>query len=231
MSAAPNTPAPPRRRPINWRRWAPRAVLEAVLIVLSVTLALALTNWAEDRRTAERVREMRQFVIQEIRINRDTLKDPYWLPHHERLNAALERVVVIDNPTQTDARAALDVMFETGVHVGATRDTVWRGLEASDLLAEMEPEEVFLLSDLYKTQAQLDQINAGMTQSFGDVLEGIETESAIKSGLARLNMYMNDVIGLERALIRKYDAALVAMGEEAAPDAATRTDDAARAKR
>jgi hypothetical protein len=197
-----------------------------VLIVFSVVLALAVTSWAEDRRTAAKVREMRQFVIREVRTNRDTLRDPYWLPHHERLAAAVSRATTIQDPSLADARAALDVMFATGVHIGATRDAVWRGLQASDLMAEMEPEEVFMLSDVYQTQAQLEQINAGMTQSFGEVLEGIETRSAIKSGLVRLNMYMNDVIGLERALLRKYDAALVAMGEEIAPAAATRTDDA-----
>lgn len=238
MSDPPPSPPPTPRLPrqFRWRRWLPRAALEAVLIVFSVVLALAVTSWAEDRRTAARVGEMREFVIREVRTNRDTLRDPYWLPHHERLAAAVSGAAMIENPSQADARAALDIMFETGVHIGATRDTVWRGLQASGLMAEMKPEEVFLLSDVYQTQAQLDQLNAGMTQSFGDVLEGVETESAIKSGLIRLSMYMSDVIGLERALIRKYDRALAELEPQREAQrkslaaAATRTDDVAPAK-
>ncbi len=70
MSPPPSPEAAPPARPSalrRWRRWAPRAVFESLLIVFSVILALGLTNWAEDRRTEHRVAEMRQFLIAEPR--------------------------------------------------------------------------------------------------------------------------------------------------------------------
>lgn len=62
MTDAPPPPSRPAPRR-NWRRWGPRALFEGALIVFSVILALALTNWAEDRKIDAEVAEARAFFI------------------------------------------------------------------------------------------------------------------------------------------------------------------------
>lgn len=239
----PETPPPPHpespptilgRWPA-WRRWAPRAVFESLLIVFSVVLALGVSNWAEDRRTDARMREMRAFLIEEIRLNRATLRDPYWLPHHRRLNRVVGSAAMMDDPGRADAEAAMAAVFETGFHVGGPRDTVWRGLEASGLMSEMDPRELFLMSDIYRTQDQLRSADTGINGSLGDVLQGFEDGSGIRSGLMRVHLYLSDVVAAEQELLTKYDAALARLdpaGEARSPrPAATRTDDAGAATR
>lgn len=242
MSAepSPETPAAApagslRARMADWRAWAPRAVFESLLIVFSVVLALGVTNWAEDRRTAHRVSEMRAFLIEEIRLNRTTLRDPYWLPHHERLNRIVGSAAMMESPGRANAEAAMAAVFETGIHVGGPRDTVWRGFEASGLMSEMDPQEIFLLSDIYRTQELLSGADAGINGSLGDILQGFEDGSGIRAGLMRVHLYLSDVVAAERDLIVKYDAALARLDPDGdirpAPAAATRTDDAGPAKR
>ena len=76
----------------------PRAIFESLLIVFSVFLALGLNSWAEDQREAERLAEMRTYLVQEIRLNRDTLASDHWLPHHTRLRDAVMAVATSDPP-------------------------------------------------------------------------------------------------------------------------------------
>lgn len=67
----------PAPRRIKLPSWWPRALAESLLIVFSVVLALAVSEWADGRRTAARVAEMRGFLIEEIRANRTLLtSDP-----------------------------------------------------------------------------------------------------------------------------------------------------------
>lgn len=189
-------------------------------------LALGLNNWADDRREARRLAEMRTYLIQEIRLNRDTLKTDYWLPHHVRLRDGLWSVVNMENPGPDDYRGALDQLLESGIHSGGTRDSVWQALQASGLLTQMPPEELLLVSDIYRGQASLEEIERAMAAGAGPLLQSVDTGQGARAALTTVAIYLGDVVSMEETLIQRYDSALAVMDPQGEP-ATTRTGDAA----
>ena len=225
----PESEPPPVPRPaFVWPAWLPRAVFEAGLIVFSVVLALAATDWAEDRRTAERVRDMRGFLAAEIRHNRDSLKDPYHLPHHEDLKrkffAAGGRQ---GDPVDREAtRVAMQSLFATGIHPPQLRDAVWASLTQGELIEHMEPEDVFALAEVYKAQRELEEWNDQGADAAVDLLDMLDNPATAKLRLMRMTLFLEDMSSQERRLIALYDQALVRL-DPAAP----RPDDADKATR
>ena len=235
MSPPPSPVAAPPARPSalrRWRRWAPRAVFESVLIVFSVILALGLTNWAEDRRTEHRVAEMRQFLIAEIRNNRDELASDNYIPRHTQLKLAFANGGGMPGMAATaqTARPALDQLFGGGgLQLAATRNAVWTSVSASDLFEHMEPEEVFLLAGVYHAQESLDSVNrAGYENAIG-LLNILSDDGNANREMMRMTLYLEDLVQQERNLLRIYDQALARLDPQPAA-AATRTDDGAPAK-
>lgn len=231
MTDADVPPAPPLRRvsPFHrWRRWAPRAAFECALIVFSVVLALALTGWAEDRRTARRVDEMRGYLIAEIRANRAMLTDSYMLPHHQALSRTFAAAGGLPGgrPTPDSAARATDQLFRTGLHQPAPRDAVWNSVASSDLLGEMDMEDVLALARVYRTQESLEGVNRAGYQSAIGLLEVSSQGSDAHVPMMRMTLYLEDLIGMETNLIRLYDEALAELNA-GPPPAASRTDDAA----
>lgn len=227
-------PAAPPRRPLfaRWRRWLPRAVFESVLIVFSLLLALALTGWVEDRRTAHRVAEMRGFLIQEIRANRDELRLPYYVPHHERLKLGFARAGGMPNMTVTrrSAEPAITALFGGGgLHLAAPQDAVWTSVSSSDLFEHMEPQEVFMLAQVYRAQESLENTNrAGYENAIG-LLDILSDEDDAHRQMMRMTLYLEDLIQQETNLLRLYDRALAEL-DPGHPPAATRKDDGAAPK-
>lgn len=217
---------------MRWRRWAPRAAFEAILIVFSVTLALAVTNWAEERRTAHRVDEMRGFLQTEMRANRDLLRDPHYLPHHGRLKQAFQSVggrpgAVV---TREAAYEPVSLLFSSGLHPPQLRDAVWTSLSGGELLEHMEPREMFLMARIYKAQAQLEELNRRGYESAIALFALLGPTDDAHRLLMQMSAYLEDLTSQERELISLYDQAL---GEAGGPgaSAASRTDDAPPPKR
>lgn len=224
-------PASGLRTPaIRWRRWLPRALFESGLIVFSVVLALALTNWAEERRTAHEVAQIRAFFIEEIRANRAVLQSDPILPHHRRLREIFSRVGD-GEVTQAQATAAYGAVFRTGIHVAPLRDAVWRSAETGDLLGEMPLEDLFLLADIYKAQATLEALSTGFISGMPAVLSGLEKGDGVRAALMTGQLHLGDVVASEEGLVQLYDRALLALDAEPEAAAAASADDAAPAKR
>ncbi len=193
---------------VRWRRWAPRAVFESLLVVFSLILALGLTNWAEDRETAERVREARAYLVAEIAANRAVLVGDQYLPHHRRLNSLFSEASNAERPTQQQAMPAFEALFETGIHVAPLRDAVWRSASSSGLTAKMPLTEVFLLSDIYRQQEQLGRMSETFVAGTPALLTGLENGSGVKAALIAVNLHLGDITASEAGLVRQYDAAL-----------------------
>ncbi|MBU1345698.1 MAG: hypothetical protein KKA16_01965 [Alphaproteobacteria bacterium] len=225
MDSDPDT-APIRRRRFVWRRWLPRAAFESVLIVFSLVLALTLADWAERRRTAAEVAEVRTYFVQEIRANRAILQSDAILPHHRRLRSVFGAVG--DDATRAEVIAAYAQIFQTGIHVPPLRDAVWRSAEAGDLLGEMPIEELFLLADIYKAQNRLDDLSSGFISGMPGVLTGLETGQGVRAAAMTPQLHLGDVVASEEALVALYDRALIALDAETVAPAATRADDVGR---
>lgn len=218
------------RSRLRWRRWAGRALFECALIVVSVLVALAVANWAEERRTAARVAEARAYFVGEIRSNREILADPAYIPHHERLRGIFAQTAEIGNPTLDQAMPAFRALFQTGIHVAPLRDAVWRSASSSDLLAEMPLTEVFLLSDIYQMQDQLQRLHEGFVQGSPAMLAGMEAGRGVRAGITSTQLHLGDVVASEQALLEKYDQALAELDPQGRVPAARGPGDAAPPK-
>ncbi len=191
----------------GWRSWAPRALFESVLIVFSVFLALALDQWAEDRRTARRVEAIRGFFVEEIQANRNLVASEAHLPHHRRLRSNL-REVPKSGPLDERAVALARSPLQTGVHPVLFQDAVWRSLSQSQLLEEMEPREVFMLADIYAQQEALTlQVR---TMLDGDASSDLlsDSDARVREAAQQLWLGLGDVVAAEERLLAKYDRAL-----------------------
>ncbi|HEV7227776.1 hypothetical protein [Brevundimonas sp.] len=214
---APADAPPPRRTRRDWRRWGPRAVFESLLIVFSVVLALALTNWAEQRRVAAEVAEARAFFIAEIRANRAILVGDPILPHHRRLRGAFNDAASLPAPTVGDAMRAYGAMFETGLHVPPLRDAVWRSVQTGDLLGEMPLEDVFLLADVYAAQSRMADMNDQFFTTLPPMLASLERGDGVRAAIVSGQLHLGDVVAGEEGLVRLYDRALARLDPDDAP--------------
>ena len=214
------------------RAWLNRLTTTQLAVGIAVLSALALTGWVEDRRTAHRVAEMRGFLIQEIRANRDELRLPYYVTHHERLKLGFARAGGMPNMTVTrqSAEPAITALFGGGgLHLAAPQDAVWTSVSASDLFEHMEPQEVFMLAQVYRAQESLESTNrAGYENAIG-LLDILSDEGDAHRQMMRMTLYLEDLIQQETNLLRLYDRALAEL-DPGHPPAATRKDDGAAPK-
>ncbi len=223
-------PAPAPRHRLRWRRWVPRALFEGGLIVLSILLALAASQWVGAMKDARRVAEMRQFLIAEIRANREDLGSDRYIPRHETLKHAFARVGGSPDArvTRETAEPAIGLLFRGGLSLPSVRDAVWTSVSSSDVFEMMPPEEVFLLARVYKAQEGLEGVKrAGYDIALGQ-LDVLADEGSAHREVMRMTLYMEDLIHQEKALLALYDSALETLDPEGEAPAATRADDAGR---
>lgn len=220
----PDDDAPTHRPRLNLARWGPRAAFESLLIVFSVVLALALTNWAEERKTAAQVAEARQFFIAEIRANREILLSEPILPHHRRLRRIFNVAAGQNSPTVDDAMNAYGAVFETGLHVPPLRDAVWRSAQTGDILGEMPLEEVFLLADVYAAQGRLSQTSGQFVSGVPALLGQLEQGRGVRAALVSGQLTLGDVVAGEEGLVQLYDRALARLDPNGTPATSTPGD-------
>lgn len=227
-------PSPQTRKwHLSWPSWGARAVFESVLIVFSVVLAMGVGEWAEHRRTANRVAEMRQFMIAEIRANRDNLATDDYIPHHQQLKQAFAAAGGMPDMvvTRQSAEPAISKLFGGGgLHLASTQDAVWTSVSSSDLFQHMEPEEVFILARVYRAQEALEGVNRGGYENALGLLNVLSNEGDAHREMMRMTLYLEDLIQQERNLLRIYDQALAELDPGGEVPAARRPGDAAPPK-
>jgi hypothetical protein len=182
-------------------QWLPRALFESFLIVISILLALAVNEWRDNRARLTRAAEARTAFANEIRANRDlVLSDPI-LPHHKRLQAEYQKLA---QAASTEPGS----LFETGVHPAALRDAAWRSFSTGSTLVDFAPDEVVLLSDIYRAQEDLAQLNSGYMNAIRTPRADRETPEFMRDTNRSISMYLNDVVPLEERLLKVYGQAL-----------------------
>lgn len=199
-----------------WPAWAPRALAESLLIVFSVVLALAVSEWAQARRTAARVAEMRGYLIAEIRSNRALLARDAYLPHHARLKQMFGRATGRPGTPVSRARAepALRALFKTGLHQSSLQDAVWTSISSGDLLEQLKPREMFALAGLYRMQANMATLNLGGYENALGLIDVLGSDGSAARPMMRMTLFLEDLVAFEGALIRRYDQTLAVLEEQ-----------------
>lgn len=196
-----------------WRFWVPRAVLEAGLIVLSLLLALWLSDWQDQRRIERDVAETRQALIEEIQANREMLISDHYMGHHQRLSQDLQRTLNTTDDLD-DLREGAFALYRSGIHLPGLRDTAWRTASTTGVVQHMDRTELAALTDVYGAQ---DALTRAVTAYYPHLLQlphYANDASQLQGALVGVMMFMGDLNANEREIVASQTEALVALGAE-----------------
>jgi type II secretory pathway pseudopilin PulG len=173
---------------------------ESGMIVLSVLLALAASNWADSRREHALVAQARTSFAQELRANRERVARV--LPYHRALTAA---VLAVDSTGGVTSYAAWRqrVPIWSGFAPPDVAATAWQSAIATGALAHMRYSDVAAVSTAYTLQGKVDAFNASYIPLFDF------SDPAMMATVRRMRAYMQTVVVYETALMADYDSALV----------------------
>lgn len=189
---------------------ARRFLTDSAMIVLSILLALALDAWWESRREAREVANARAAFAEEIRSNLALLQGDRYLPYHNAMWEAFREGSRIENPTLEDMHA-IWAGFDNGVWPTPFRDAVWRSLSNTELLGRLPFEELFMLSDIYREQANVDGWHTRMFDVWSESRSDREDPAFIKDDIQRTRTYLSDVVAGEERLLERYQEALAVL--------------------
>ncbi|MEP0546041.1 MAG: hypothetical protein ABJF88_03850 [Rhodothermales bacterium] len=179
-------------------------LLEAGFVVLGVFLALVANEWRADANARERAASARAGVIEEIRNNRETVRQ--MRDYHAHLIDTL-RTFPSDGPAPSPR------VFHRGfANAATTLSTAWEAANATDAVSHMNFDDVLAFSALYAEQRRYEQV----TQEIGSVIFG-ELFARGTFGVTERYRSLADLNGsllyLEHALVSAYDSVLVHLDE------------------
>jgi type II secretory pathway pseudopilin PulG len=181
----------------------PELLLESAMIVLSVLLALAANNWAEERKLQHLANQARSSFVQELRANKERVTALY--PYHQALTQA---VLHVDSAggVKTYEEWKRRVPIWSGFQPPDVTTTAWQTALSTGALGNMPYAQVGILSDVYTLQLKLDAFNGSYITLFDF------SDAAMPATVRRMHAYMQTVLNFETALLKDYDAALAALG-------------------
>lgn len=204
----------PVSRAERWRSTLYDLFLEAFAVVLGVSVALAVGAWQERRAEAARAEQARQSLVEEVRANRALVEASR--AYHAGVLDSLQGYV---------RRAATPPphLFAQGfVHPAQLFTTAWMAAAATDALSLLDYADVLALSRLYAAQQRYHE----SAQHAGTVIYGALYESGpfgIAQNYRHLMPLIQSSMYLEMGLLREYDAALAALGQDGAAPSAPAT--------
>jgi hypothetical protein len=146
----PDTPPPRERSRPRIAARLPR-LLESVLIVLSVVLGFALTEWRQQQAERKLARTVLENVRREMAQNLATLERIP--PKHARM---AERLATAAVPSAGGGQTAFDVfareMPEGGLDLSPLRDAAWETAVTTGALRLLDYEKAALVSEVYQIQ-------------------------------------------------------------------------------
>jgi hypothetical protein len=139
--------APPRR----WFEPASRLLLEAALIVLSVVLGFAVTEWRQNRADRELVAHVLQNVRTEVELNLAQIEQQ--LSRHQQMIKMFEAADTSD-PEKSAWDVALGIMMKMGGGMDTLplRQAAWDAAVSSGALRLMDYDLTAVLSEIYVGQ-------------------------------------------------------------------------------
>ena len=143
----------------------------------------------------------KSLTVHEIEANRDLLRSEQYLPHHQRLQKEYKQLSEV-------ASTEPGPLFDTGVHPVPLRDGAWRSFSASQTLADFKPAEMLLLSDIYRAQENIAQLNSNFLAQVTAPRSDRETIEFKRDQTRSISLFLNDILPAEQQLATEYDRAL-----------------------
>jgi hypothetical protein len=187
--------------------WLPRIIVESALIVFSILVALAVSEWERNREDEELATQALTEFEREIRQNRARLEDvgPYRLGLRD----------VITRMGESGELASSDE-FQTTIGLEALRpafltSTVWETAITTGALPHIDFNLVNALSLTYSLQARLEEFSrSGMPElARGGYVDGPDMPGAIRE----VTVYLGELSRSEAELLAAYEEVLRILGE------------------
>jgi type II secretory pathway pseudopilin PulG len=194
--------APPSPRP-RFRKTVRELAFEALLIVISILLALAVNEWAEGRKERRLAEQALVSFARELAQNRAHVAEV--IPYHDTLAIVARRA---DSLALVHSYAdwRREVPQFGGMHNPELSGTAWQTALATGALTNIGYDTVAALSQAYNAQTRLDQFTADYVPLFDF------SDAAMASTARRAYVYFASARVAERSLLRDYDAALALLG-------------------
>jgi len=179
----------------NKREWLIKPLIEAVLVVASILLALAVDEWAEDREYAELADQSLEIFEQEIARNQARIEDVS--PFHTGVRDVVGSMRFAP-ANEVELRGVTE-----GVDPPVLLSTAWQTALATGALTHMDVEVVSALSLTYSLQDRfMDEIRTERPDR-NLVLDGLP-EAAVRARVEQTYEYLSALTSGESELLAVY---------------------------
>lgn len=139
-------------------RWTLGFIIEALLIVFSVLLALAVNEWRAEKARAQEAQTALQAIHSELEANGEEFKEAY--QHHSAKQDTLMYY------RKQDETPPLQLLSGGLFNPATINNTAWEMAKQSGIIDYFDYELVLDLSALYQRQAEYKDLGNAITQNF-----------------------------------------------------------------
>jgi hypothetical protein len=136
----------------SWREY----LGESMLIVFSVVLALALTEWFTRLHEEAQTRQILHELRQELLNNKEAEEIQYH--YHQKIMRRLDSALVTPEYAQkfiSNGRVHLSVIIDSGVIRKDLDDVAWQIAKQNDIFSKLDLSTISLLNDIYDNQQRI----------------------------------------------------------------------------
>jgi hypothetical protein len=177
-----------------------RALFESALIVFSVLLALAVNEWADQRRQASHARVALAAIVSEVQANRASLVAAS--AFHRKIQGILEQFQAAGR--EPDEQTATGGLFQPARLV----TTAWQSARDSGATSQLPYPLVLELSRLYQSKDRYNDLAQQLTNDLYADLRRRGLDAVLRQGYRGMLILVIDFSNRERRLVEAIDATL-----------------------
>ena len=189
--------------------------IEAMLIVFTVLLALALSEWRNIVKENQTKRDVLNNIISELEANKADLESriDYHLAMANKLNTYLASDSLWNTLGSSTGMEATIQILDRGIWNPKLQNNAWRSAELSGVVNTFDYETIYVLSNVYRVQEE------GPDSSWKQLAKLFAEPSSYEPNSARrlatmLSLGFRELYSQEKSLIITYDQALTYLRDQ-----------------
>lgn len=189
--------------------------IEALLIVFTVLLALALSEWRSSIKEKQTRQAVLGNIILEIKNNKKDIESK--MGYHQEMSQKLGGYLNSDSLWSTlnysSGIEAMIQIMDKGLQNPDLQSGAWRSAELSGIVNSFDYETIYVLSNVYRIQQEgPNNTWKELASLFGDP-SSYDPENAKRLGLM-LQLGFAELHSQERSLVFTYQTALESLGQQ-----------------
>ncbi len=187
-------------------------LVEAVLIVFTVTLALTLNEWRSNVKANATKEKVLKNIVNEIESNKEDLIEK--MNYHKETSIRIRDYLNNDSLWSTlnpnSGIQAVSQLMPQGILNPNLQSGAWNSAVLSGVVNSFEYERLFVLSNLYQTQETGVNTTWKVITGFYSDYESFNREKS-KQVAMRFQLAIGELYNQEKSLLKDYDLALNAI--------------------